>query len=296
VLLGLNPAGGQPGAVGGDPSFAAMDLGREVFGNLEEVALFVLPSEGPGSGAGPPIPEVGLVMAVHDAAKSETLWTQLLSLPALFGLPGAPAPRELTIEGQAARVYAFPEAPPIALVRLGDRVLVAGTQPAVAAAVRADAAKQGIRQDASFQPLLDRLEPTTSKAILLDPARIVQAAAGASPGSGYAEEVRMAASLLRGLKVSAVTEEGPTQFSMRIEATGLPNVPRLIKAMAPVMMEHERAVRDAMRARVRAEQALEAQREALEAQRRRSEPQASAAARADTVSESPSDEPQAPRP
>ena len=139
---------------------------------------------------------------------------------------------------------------------------------------------------------------TTSKAVLLDPARIVQAAAGA--GNGYAEELRMAASLLRGLKVSAVTEEGPTQFSVRIEATGLPNVPRLIKAMGPVMMEDERAVRDAMRARVRAEQAfLEAQRQALEAQRRgvqrpRAEAPAPAAARTDTASESPSDAPQAP--
>ena len=281
ALLGLNPATDQPeGGAGPARSFAIMDLGREIFGNMEEAALFVMPPEAGGARGGPPIPEIGLVIAAKDAAKSEMVWNQLLSLPALFGAPGAPAAREATIEGQAAKVYAFPDAPPVALVRLGDRVLVAGTQSAVAAAVRADATKQGIRQDASFKPLLDGLEPTTSKAVLLDLARVAQAA-GAVVGGGEAEEVRMAASFLEGLKVSAVTEEGPTHFAVRIEATGLPNVPKLVRALAPVMMGHERAAR--ARALRAAEETL---RERLQQQQARRE-----ALSAPGTSEAPSDPP-----
>jgi hypothetical protein len=150
------------------------------------------------------------------------------------------------------------------VVRLGDRALVAGTQSAVAAAVRAGASGEGIRQDAAFASLLDGLEPTTSKAVLLDAARIAETVAGTAGGHD-AEEARIIAALVEGLKVSAVTEEGPTRFGARIEATGLPNVPKLVKTMTPVMMGRasavrvrvERAARDA-RERAREETAEEA--------------------------------------
>ena len=82
ALLGLDPAGETaPGSGPGAPSLSAMDLGREVFGNIEELALFVLPPGREGGAARPPIPEIGLVVVVKDPAKSEALWTwQSLSL------------------------------------------------------------------------------------------------------------------------------------------------------------------------------------------------------------------------
>ena len=57
-----------------------MDLGRELFGNIVEASAFVLPASASQPG-GPPIPEVGIVLAVRQPEKSEALWNQLLTLP-----------------------------------------------------------------------------------------------------------------------------------------------------------------------------------------------------------------------
>ena len=202
-----------------------MDIGREVFANIEEITLFALPSA--GAGAKRPTPEIGLVFAVKDAAKSEALWNQLLVFPTLLGAPGVQAVKEVAIEGQGGRVYQFPNAPPIVVVRTAASDLVVGTEGAVAESLKSLATKNAIRSDASFATLLDRLTPDSSKALLLDAGRAVQMATALSGGDN--REMMMAGMLLKDLKVSLVTDEAPTQFGFTVQATGLPNVPAIIK-------------------------------------------------------------------
>ncbi len=242
ALWGLNPAGAPVEREAGEQlePLSAMDLGREVFANVEEIALFALPAERAPS-AGPPIPEIGLIIAAKDPAKSEMLWNQLLSLPVMFGLRGAASPQQITIAGHQGNLYSLPDAPPIAVVRLGD-ALIAGTQPAVAAAVEAGSQDGGsICADAAFQPLLERLGTDTSKAVLIDTARVVRAVAAAADGRQAPQAILMASAVLKDLKISAVTEEGPTRFAIRAEAAGLPNVPALIKGLLAGQMQHGRA-------------------------------------------------------
>jgi hypothetical protein len=257
VLLGLNPpadpaGGGKNSAAGeGARALTAMDIGREIFGNIEEIALFVLPRES-GAAAGPAVPEVGLVIAVKDPAKSEAVWNQLLALPAMVGAPGVAAPREITIQGQGGKVYTFPDSPPIVMVQLDGHALAAGTEAAVTAAVKAGAAKSSIRTDASLGALVESLGPTASKAILLDAGRTVQTVAscqtaGRNPAAmqRQAQQLMMIGTLLEGLKLSAVTEEGPTQLIVRVEATGLPNVPAIIKTVAAAQQHGRQQARAA---------------------------------------------------
>ncbi len=245
VLLGLNPPADPADSSGKDPAaekgariLTVMDIGREIFGNIEEIALFVLPREN-GGGQGPPVPEVGLVMAVKDPAKSEAVWNQLLALPAMFGAPGAAAPRDVTIEGHAGKVYSYPDSPPIVMVPVEGRALVAGTEAAVKAAVKAGATEKGIRNDATLGPLVESLGPTASKAILVDVGRTIRTVASCqTAGRNSAEiprdvrQLMAVGSLLKGLRLSAVTDEGPNQLVVRVEATGLPNVPAIIKTVA----------------------------------------------------------------
>ena len=91
----------------------------------------------------------------------------------------------------------------------------------------------------SFGPLVDSLAPTASKAILVDAARTVHTVASCqTAGQNSAQiprdvrQLMAVGSLLKGLRLSAVTEEGPNQLAIRIEATGLPNVPAIIKTVA----------------------------------------------------------------
>ena len=131
AVLGLDPAA-QPAqqAAPRPPSLSAMDIGREVFANVEELSLFVIPAERGDAAGG--IPEIGVIAAVKDPAKSEALWDQLLSLAAMFGPQVVQPPQEVEIEGRKGREYQFTGAPPIVVVRVGDRTMAAGTRGTVA--------------------------------------------------------------------------------------------------------------------------------------------------------------------
>jgi hypothetical protein len=225
AVFGLNPpdqSGGQPG--GQAPSLSAMDIGREVFSNVEEVSLFVLPPE--RGDAGPPIPEFGMIAAVKDPAKSEALWDQLLSLAAMFGPQVAEPPKEIEIEGRKAKQYQFRGAPPIVVVRLADRAMAAGTEDAISAAIRAEG-PYAITGDPQFKLLLDGLKAESSKAVLVHVGRAIGVAASMPRAP---EEAKQIAALMGDLKVMVVTNEQPNEFVIRASATGLPNVPKIVQA------------------------------------------------------------------
>lgn len=235
ALLGLNPArpvGADRERPGGTADFVtAMDIGREFFANLQEAAVFVTPRAAEGQTAGPPIPEVGMVLVARDVDRSEALWSQLLALPALFLPPPAGGVSQVTIEGTQATEYRYPNAPPIVLARVKDRAVVIGTHGAVKSAVGCATNGNVITRDSGFKPLLARLTPSTSKAILVHVGRAAETAAGVARGR-EAEHLKLAASILRELRVAVVTDEQPMQFTLRAEATGLPNIPDAIRKFA----------------------------------------------------------------
>jgi hypothetical protein len=214
-----------------------MDLGREVFSNVEEVSLFVLPPE--SRDAGRPMPEVGVIAAVKDPAKSEALWDQLLSLAAMFAPQVAQPPQEIEIDGKKGKQYQFEGAPPIVVVRLDDQAIAAGTHSAVSAAIRAEG-PSAITGDLQFKPLLDNLTPESSKAVLVHVGRAVRVAAS-MPGAP--QEARKIASLMDRLKAIVLTNEEPNGFAVRASATGLPNVPDLVQAAAGAAPMRSREVR-----------------------------------------------------
>jgi hypothetical protein len=202
-----------------------MDIGREVFANVEEISLFVLPAEGAESPG--PIPEFGVIAAVKDPAKSQALWDQLLSLAAMFGPRVAQPPREIQVEGRIGKEYQFQGAPPIVVVRVGDRAMAAGTRGAVSAAVRAEG-PYAITGDPQFKPLLEGLKPESSKAVLVHAGRAVGIAATGMPRER--NELRQIAALLSDLRLMVVTNEQPNELSIQASAAGLPNVNAIVQA------------------------------------------------------------------
>jgi hypothetical protein len=218
LVVGLNPAGpAAPTDAANPQGISAMDIGREFFNNVEELAVFVLPPADVSDG-GKSMPEIGAVLAVKDPAKSEALWNQLLSLAALFGAHTTKAPSPIDIAGKPGRVYAFSGAPPIAVVR-SDRELVIGTQGAVTAAIQTQAGKNSVADDKAS--LLARLTPDTSKALFLDVGRCVDIAALLSKGRD-AQQLKSIGAMTRNLKVSVATDEAPNRLTIRAEVTGLP--------------------------------------------------------------------------
>jgi hypothetical protein len=219
LTVGLNPPGPAAATVtnaDGTPSISLMDVGRELFGNIDEVSVFVLAPAGEVKDE--PFPEIGAVAAVKDAAKSEALWNQILSLATLFGARRPQPPAEVEIAGRKGQVYRFDGLPPIAVVRT-EGELVVGTQAAVAAAIQAGADGKSITGDPAFEPLLARLTPNASKALLVDVGRAAQIALAMS---GNDRDLQMIAALVHDMKVSLVTDEAPNRLTIEAELTGLP--------------------------------------------------------------------------
>ena len=218
LVVGLNPAGpaAPPAAdAKNPPSVSAMDIGREFFNNIEELSVFAMAP----AVAGQKIPDVGVVVAVKDPAKSEALWNQILSLATLVGARQPKPSAEISIEGQAGRVYHFDGAPPVVVLR-SDREMIIGTENAVASSVRSRTAGT-IAQDPAFASLLARLTPDTSKALLVDVGRAVETVAALSNGRD-SRQLKAVGELARDTKFSIVTDEAPNRLTVRAELTGLP--------------------------------------------------------------------------
>jgi len=249
VLVGLNPATPAPAAKSsseGPVEVTGMDLGREIFANVEEVAFFVLPTAAKAEGPHAHVPEMAALFAVKDAAKSEAIWNQILAIAAMVGVRHS-QPRDVTIEGIRGEQYQFPGIPPIVVLRAADRALIVGTQEAASAALRASGGKDSILADEAYSKVLARLTPTSSKAVLVDAGRAMQIARNLS-GSGSTPEMDLASVAVKDLRVSIVTDEAPNCLTLSIEASGLPNVPALISKIGASQIQRSHAEKSALRA------------------------------------------------
>ncbi|MGD9720480.1 MAG: hypothetical protein AB7O59_22030 [Pirellulales bacterium] len=236
ILIGLNPPAPAAAADAGPadkaqqpPMISAMDIGRELFHNIDELAVFALPAAA-DSAAG--FPDVAAAIAVKDPEKSLALWNQILTIASLFGARTATPPADVTVEGQGGKSYQFAGWPPIVVVP-ADRGLVIGTQAAVAASLRAAANNESIETDPAFAGLLAHVTPDTSKALLVDVGRALELAAVLSGGSD-AREFALAGKMTRDLKVFVVTDEAPNRLVIRAEVSGLPKY----RDVLPLIREH----------------------------------------------------------
>jgi hypothetical protein len=233
VLIGLNPATPAPSTkpgTAGPVEITGMDIGREIFANIEEVAFFVQPTISKAAGSPTPLPAMAAVFAVKDPAKSEELWNQILSIVAMAGFHDT-HPHNVTIEGTSARLYHFQGAPPIVVVRSPDRELIVGTEDAAGAALRANRSHDSIKIDEAYRKVLAKLTPTSSKAVLVDAGRAMQIARALSHGE-HSSDMDLAVVAVKDLRVSLVTDEARDSLTVRLEASGLPNVPSIIKMLA----------------------------------------------------------------
>jgi hypothetical protein len=229
ALLGMNPPAPPVSGTPGAQHLTAMDIGRELFGNIEEIALFLMPSTAQSSAGA--MPDVGAVIAVSDAVKSEALWNQILSLVSIAAPAAAQTAAEVTVGDYRGREYRFPDVPPITIVRLKDRAIVVGTRGAVAAAIAAGTTEKSIARDPAFGSLISSLTPSASKAVLVHVGRLLPIAAAFD---GHRQDPTLAklGTLMSDLTVSLMTDEQPTEFSMHLHISGLPEIHKVVRALS----------------------------------------------------------------
>ncbi len=121
----------------GRPVVTMMDFGREVFANVTDVAVFVMPQVERAPWG--PMPDVGLAMRVNDPARSVAMWQFLLGTAQ--AATGGPAPGAPGRRGDVVLHRFQIEGVPVHLAQAGSHLVLSPSDRLIGAAV--EAAKNG---------------------------------------------------------------------------------------------------------------------------------------------------------
>ena len=197
-----------------------MDIGREFFHNIEELAVFALaaggriwaglPEVGGGHRRQGPREIGGPVEPVADAGDAVRRAARRSRRPTSRSKARPAAATSLTAFRRSSwcvrRIAAWSSA------RTGRWRRRCGQS----------ANKESIEKDPAFAGLLAQITPDTSKAVLVDVGRALQVAAAMSRRNDARESDAPPPQLAGDMKVSLVTDEAPNQLVIRAEVSGLP--------------------------------------------------------------------------
>ncbi|GJQ26747.1 MAG: hypothetical protein HBSAPP02_17790 [Phycisphaerae bacterium] len=251
--FGLNPAlanfaidstsrGRKEGAetlssAGASPAISAMDIGREFFGNIQEVCAFVVPGKmqkGEGDSELERVPNAGVIIAVNDVARSRALWDQFLSLPGLVEGHDPAPPRRIKIGETPVTAYQIPSVGSIYLAELDGCIALGLTRTALKSAIRASTKGESILKDAQLGAVIAKLPADCT---IMGAAHIGRCAAVAvdSGEPGLAMVAQQVAGYCRDTVACIAVEQGPSQFSVRMSLAGLPNLNEVLKQYGPLL-------------------------------------------------------------
>jgi len=221
----LNPAGGiapLPTDANGRPIVSTLDLGRELFGNLIDVALFGVP----GDGSEGPLPDVALVLRSNDTARTTALFELALGLATQASSGGRVQATDETVAGVLARRYDLQGVPLYVAAETG-RVVVSPSRAAIARSVDAASGRGSILDDPLFAPDLARLDGSDTLLLLAAPGRLARMAAPFAPAEARRRLGPLAA-LLDRATLSARVVHDDTRLGLDVRLRSLPDVSALV--------------------------------------------------------------------
>lgn len=235
IAAALNEADSRFGSGRGDVGrdgereiVTAMDIGREVFGNIVSFGAFVLPPEGEMVRIdGEPIPDAALVMTVNNPAKSEALWTQMLGIASMASGEGSMEGQVGEIDGVQVRGFALPEGINVYVAVSGNDVLVSPSRNAIGRAVAARHGGESVLDDPAFAASLDRFGDSTTLLSASHPLRCVQIAKLYMSPREFAE-IEPYIGLLSDTVCTTTVNHSAETFHISSAVTGIPDVSGLV--------------------------------------------------------------------
>jgi hypothetical protein len=221
-----------------DRAIIGLDFGREIFANIVDFAVCVLPPKA-GSNSSSPAPDVAVVIRVNDPSKSEKLWQQVLGLITMAA--GAPTTDGTTdtIAGVDLRAYRFPENVNVFFATVDDKVILTTSRHAAQQAIDTVQGGASVLDDVAFAPGIARMTASTSKAVLVHPKRCLEVAQRFMSERERAE-VQPIHEMIGDLVAAAMTDESDELFRLSVSASGLPNVGPMVAAQLQREFESER--------------------------------------------------------
>ncbi len=238
--MGLNPKMALAAEAASQQRITGLDLGRELFANIEELALFVLPSISEQNSG---VPNFGIVIAANDADKSEALWNQMLKIPSMVDVDSGRV-SEVRIAGVTAKSYRLPDndVPEILICRLNKDSMVAGTNGAVAAAIEAAQSGANLGSDSIATGFNSAITQDTAKAFYAHVGRCLQLASQLERGSD-AQQLRMIGQVVENMNLTVLCDEAESNLQVRTSIVELPRFENIIKSIAKMQSSQGRVVR-----------------------------------------------------
>jgi len=204
----------------------ALDIGRELFANIEGIAVFAMP---PGEAAGP-IPDIAAVITVNDPAQSQAIWTQILGIASLATGAATMDGETSEIAGVTARAYTFEDQVTVYVGMLENDLLIGSTKAALGQAIKARKSGKSIVDDPAFAGPLAQLGPHTTLAIVAHPARCVEIAKPFMSESDLREAEPIIA-LMKDTTACVAVEHSDRVLRVSAAVAGIPNISGLVTKM-----------------------------------------------------------------
>ena len=212
-----------------------LDLGRELFANIEEISVFIVPGERRSGGL--EIPDFGVVITAADPVKSQQLWDYLLGIPSRIMGQELAEPTTKRIAGAEVRLYPMPEGPTIHIAQVDHSLLVAPNEAALVASIEAFRTGESILSDPGVKEAVSQITEDTSLVLFAHAGRCAQVGAQFCPPDEV-PIVRAVGAMLESTMLTLVADESPTRLRLAGRLTGLPKVKDIISLASEMMGLH----------------------------------------------------------
>ena len=200
------------------PIVSALDFGRELFGNVVDVAVFGMPE---ATGAG--LPDVSVVVRVNDAERSLALWELGLDMVSqATGSNGAVTER---FGGAQVSRYEIEDVP-LYLASKGDRLVISPNKGSIERAL-GGGYKRSIKHDAVLGGGLSALDQSSTMMLAACPGRV---AAMAKPFMSEHERMQIehVAGMLGETALTVTTQHSDTRLALAARVENIPDVSGMV--------------------------------------------------------------------
>ncbi len=242
VGLGLNPALASIAAGRAEQSaqVTGLDIPREIFGNIREIAAFVVP--GPAGrmvGEDDPIPNAGLVISSNDVSRSRALWHELLRLPGLANEDGAPIePKTFQLADADVTSYFIPELGNVYLTELDNTIAIGLTRRALRSAIQAKHDGRSVVKNKAMKGAFEKLPDSCGMMVVGHLGRLAEVGGGMNPEPEFAMVAGPAAQLCRRTTFWLSMGQSPTELSISASLMGLPDANEALSMLSPLFGGH----------------------------------------------------------
>ncbi|MHC4896945.1 MAG: hypothetical protein ACYTGW_07545 [Planctomycetota bacterium] len=218
------------------PVVTLMDFGRELFANLTDFSLYVMPQVARMPWG--PMPDVAVALHVNDPKRSRALWQFVLGTAQAATGGDRTAARATQVGDVRIERYQIEEVP-VFLATYGNDLIIAPSERVITASVGARSKGQTLLQDTAYTRAREQFKKDSVRVAALNIGRVCEIA---SHFMSERERREMApfAKMLHDSSVSFSIEQGANHMGVSGRICGIPNIGPMVKQLIEQEMKRGR--------------------------------------------------------